>query len=140
MALPISEDLRKRIVKAHVHREGTYHELAERFAVGYATVSRVLRRFRERGSVAPDPHGGGQRPAIRPEQYRELIALVNAKPDRTVDQIRLAWQFETGEKLSRSAMVRALRRAGLTWKKNASARPSNFVWTSRKSGQRSSSG
>jgi transposase len=140
MTAAISDDLRKRIVKAHRTGEGSYVELAERFSVGYATVSRVLRLFREQGHVQPAPHGGGQVPKIKPERYKELIKLVAEKPDRTIDQIRHAWQCASGEKLSRSAMVRALRKAGLTWKKNGSGRQSSSGWTFRRSAKSSSRG
>jgi len=125
MAEPVSVDLRTRIVDAHAAGEGSYDELAARFQVGRATISRVLRRFRERGNVAPDGHGGGQPPKIEPEEYPKLRALVAEQPDRTVEQISGAWELATGVSVSRSAMMRTLRKAGLTWKKNGSDHPSN---------------
>lgn len=116
---PISLDLRKRIVAAYGADGGTYEEIATRFAVGEASVSRLLRRHREKASLEPDPHGGGQPPRIQPEQYDDLRALVAEQPDRTVQQLAHLWAERFGVNLSRSAMQRALLKAGFSWKKNA---------------------
>ena len=117
MAEAISLDLRKRIVAAYEAGEGTYLEIAQRFKVGEATVSRLLRRCREHGGVEPSPHAGGNPPHIAASQYGELEKLVAEKPDRTVEELRSLWQVRYGVELSRSAMQRALLKAGLTWKK-----------------------
>ena len=137
MAEAISLDLRKRLVAAYEAGEGTYLEIAQRFKVGEATVSRLLRRRRERGGVEPSPHAGGNPPHIAASQYPELEKLVAEKPDRTVEELRSLWQARYGVDLSRSAMQRALLKAGLTWKKNASERRSKTARTSKKSEKRS---
>ncbi|MBZ4401592.1 helix-turn-helix domain-containing protein [Myxococcus sp. AS-1-15] len=43
MTRPISEDLRRRILKVRETTGKTYEELAEQFQVGRATVNRLLR-------------------------------------------------------------------------------------------------
>jgi transposase len=63
----LSLDLRRRIVAAYERDEGTYFELAQRFGVGEATVSRLLRRQRELGHVVPEVAGGGFPPRISDE-------------------------------------------------------------------------
>lgn len=123
MALPVSNDLRERIV-ASQHEGLSYEEIAARLSVGRATVSRVLRRHRERGDVAPDGHGGGMPAKIPAADLDALRAVVADHADRTVDQLRHVWASLRGVTLSRSAMQRSLRRAGLTWKKKGFARSS----------------
>lgn len=55
----ISLDLRRRIARAYERgKTPTYEATAEMFNVGYATVSRLLRRKRETGDVLPKPRGG----------------------------------------------------------------------------------
>ena len=117
--MALSLDLRRRIVSAYLRGDGTYAELAARFEVGEATISRLLRRHRERGNVERDPRGGGVPQKIPPQLYPQLRKLVAQQPDRTVEQLCHAWRAFGGERLSRSAMMRTLRKAGLTWKKNA---------------------
>lgn len=130
-------DLRRRIVEAHERKEGTYFELAQRFGVGEATVSRLLRRQRERGSVEPEAPGGGFPPRIGQDQLPKLVELVAERPDATLEAIRDAWLRQYGGELSRSSLLRALERAGVTRKKNASAPRSSFVLTSARSGKSS---
>lgn len=129
MASPISTDLRRSLVEAYARGEGTYAELARLFGIGDATVSRILRRKRERGSVEPDGHGGGMPALIADAELPVLREMVMSAPDRTVTELCAEWRRVHKIKVSRSSMLRALRRADLTWKKNASDRRSRLVWT-----------
>lgn len=83
MGAPASLDLRARVVATYRDGGGTYAEIAERFAVGQASVSRWLRRFRESGGVEPRPHGGGQPRKIEAEHEKALQKLVEQHPDWT---------------------------------------------------------
>jgi transposase len=115
---PLSLDLRHRIIRAWQTEKADVAELAERFAVGTATVKRLIRRFRETGSVDPLPHGGGQRPKIPAEKLGRVRKLVEANPDWSVDELVEAYNRQEGTDLSRSTMDRALRRLGFTRKKS----------------------
>jgi transposase len=138
MATPISKDLRERVVEAHLAGRGTYKHVAELFGIGEATVSRWLRRHREKGELTPDPPGGGYPPRISRDEYDTLRRLVAEKPDRTVLELRDEWEKRFRLKLSRSAMQRALLNAGLTWKKNGSDPPSRIARKSKNAARRSS--
>lgn len=120
MAAPLSNDIRERVVAAYEAGEGTYDQLAARFSVGLATVSRLLRSQRERGNVDPRPRGGGMRPKIAVEELRLLKRIVASAPDLTAAELACLWTERTGTELSRAAMQRALQRAGLTRKKSRS--------------------
>ena len=129
---PISKDLRRRVVEAHLAGKGTYAQIAELSGVGEASVSRWLRLHRERaGDLTPEPHAGGMPALVPRSEYGVLRKLVAEKPDRTVVEVRDEWQRRFGVNLSRSAMQRARLNAGLTWKKNGSERPSRIVRKSR---------
>lgn len=109
-SLPL--ELRRRIVEAYERKEGTYFELAQRFGVGEATVHRLLRLKRERGDVNPGSPSG-----ITEEELPQLVRLVNEFPDATLDELKDLWGARHRCELSRSSIVRALRRAGITRKK-----------------------
>jgi transposase len=115
---PLSLDLRHRIIRAWQEEKVTVQELAERFAVGSATVKRLTWRFRETGSVEPLPHGGGQKHRIPEEKLARVRKLVEANPDWSVDELAAAYKRQEGTDLSRSTMDRALRRLGFTRKKS----------------------
>jgi transposase len=111
----ISIDLRRRIVDAYEDgRTATYVTTAEMFNVGYATVSRLLRRKRETGDVLPRPRGGNNPRRVDLDWLRD-----NARenPDaRLIDRVA-AWKEHAGQTISVSSMSRALRAIGWTHKK-----------------------
>ena len=120
MAAPLSVDLRKRIVEARTREGLTYEQLAARFGVGRATVDRLLRRWRETGSVEPNQMGGNRGRLIEDESVSVLQALVEEAPDRTLPDLVEAFESRTGIRVSRATMGRAVARAGLTRKKRRS--------------------
>jgi transposase len=105
-------ELRRRIVAAYERKEGTYFELAQRFGVGEATVYRLLKLKREQGNVEPGAPTG-----VSEEELPDFVRLVNEFPGATLEQLKEAWIARTQRQISRSSVVRALRRAGITRKK-----------------------
>lgn len=139
MSTPYSLDLRERVVAAYFAGQGTYEELAARYCVGEASVSRWLGRLRRTGNVVADPHGGGNPGLITDEQLPTLRALVEKHRDATQYELCDVWLEAVGVDVSRSVIARALRRAGITRKKNASGRRSNSGPTSKRRAPRSRS-
>lgn len=111
---PYSLDLRQRIVEAYENGEGTQAELAERFQVSLRCVERLMRVYRETGSVAPKPHGGGRQAKISGESAERLLAAVEETPDATLAELLTACQVSG----SIMCVFRALRRLGITLKKS----------------------
>lgn len=112
--------IRRAIVR--LHKKGTtYVEIAELLGVGEATVSRVLRLHRERGSVKRRPRGGGRRSPIRGKVAGLLVHVVKAMPDATVVELTDALMKRTELETSRSSVQRALQRLGYSRKKRPSA-------------------
>jgi transposase len=124
--MTLSKDIRERIIAAKKANEGSVRALAKRFSVGVASLQRLITRERKTGSIEPMPYGGGAKPRIPDSRLPELVALVKEKPDRTAEELRIEWQNRTGVSLSRSAMVRALKRCKLTFKKNFSSGRAGF--------------
>jgi transposase len=137
MGSALSIDLRQRIIAAWQGQEGTWKELADRFGVGEATVDRLVARFRKSGSVAPDPHGGGQPALIPDEQLPVVRRLLDATPDITVAELAERYRCEVGLRVSRSTMSRTVARLGYTRKKRPSSARSATARASRRSGKRS---
>ena len=105
---PLSVDLRQRIIQAWQNEKARVPELAERFSVGTATVKRLIRQFRETGSIEPRPHGGGQRPKIPAERLPQVQRLLEANPDWSVDELAEAYNRQEGTTISRSTMTRTI--------------------------------
>jgi len=125
-------ELRETIIRAFHERGLSYEEIASLLAIGRATVSRVLRRHRETGSVAPRPRGGGNVSPIHGKVAEHLVALITRQPDLSVPELVVKLQQRTGIRTSRSSVLRALHRLGYTRKKRAS-------WQSSATRQRTAS-
>ena len=115
--------MKVRAAIVHAHREDglTYAEVAELLGIGVATVNRVLRRFRETGSVAPKPRGGGNWSPIQGKVAKLLESIVTEMPDATVAELTDALVTRGGIATSRSSVQRALERAGFSRKKSPSS-------------------
>jgi transposase len=114
MARPYSEDLRERIVRA-VEGGLSRNAAAKRFDVSVSCVVKLMQRWTMRGSVAPDPVGGGE-PVLAPHEER-VRALVAETPDATLDEL-LSRLAAVGITTSRPALCRFLRARGITRKKS----------------------
>ena len=112
-----SMDLRERIVAA-VHMPGaTYDSVAQQFSVGRATVSRLLRRLRETGSVAPAAKKGRPPRVLSESDRAVLVALVTESPDATLTELVDDLEVAIGKRVGTSPVGRALAQEGFTRKK-----------------------
>jgi transposase len=118
MPAPYSLDLRTRAVAAA--REGNLSraEVARQFRIGERTLYDWLEREQAEGTLAPRPHGGGQRPAVDAAGLEVLRSLVEENNDRTLDEYALLFEQKTGIRPSKSALDRALARGRITRKKS----------------------
>jgi transposase len=112
--------LRKRIVQAYIEGlSGSYRETAKLFGVGEATVSRLLRLYRETKSVVPKPRGGNFPAKIDLDWLRHHTT---ANPDARLCDRVAALEAETGIHVSTQSMSRAMRKIGWTHKKRRRSR------------------
>jgi transposase len=116
MAAPYSMDLRTRVL-ADCEAGVAAKEVAAKFRVSRSWVNRVAQRRRESGEVAPRHQQVFKTPALAGQEDR-LCALVAAKPDQTLAELREALPSSA----SLSSVWRALDRLQLTLKKNGTRR------------------
>jgi len=117
-AVPVQ--VREAIVRAVEERKLTYQATADLLGIGYATVNRVLARYRRTKSVELLPRGGGWESPIRGRIADLLHKVVALMSDATVEELTAALQKKAGIKTSRSAVQRALHRLGYSRKKSHS--------------------
>ena len=87
MTAPLSQDLRKRLVRAV--EEGASAREAARFAVSASAAIKLVRRMRQTGSTAPAKIGGYRKPLLAGQEafLRELTA---SRKGITLAEIRAA--------------------------------------------------
>jgi putative transposase len=107
-------------VAAYEAGEGSYVAVAEQFAISVSSLLRWVERIRTTGDVTPRPKGGGWQSPIDAALLRAVIA---ERPDATAEELRRAYnrRVARAQRVSRSSIVRALRRLGFVLKKTAAA-------------------
>ena len=118
-----SLDLRERVVEAVERQVGGKRQVAALFGVHESFIYKLLRQKRERGDIAPLPHGGGARAKLPAEHLPQLSALVAATPDASLDELRAQLEKKARVAVSRSTICRGLQALGLTRKKSPSVHP-----------------
>ncbi len=122
MPRPYSGDLRRRVVAAVVEEGQSRGSVARRFAVGCSTVYRWVETAREEGRLEARPMRGGPRPAIRDEGETALKRPVGADHHLTLAEYRDRLAEQAGVRGHPWTLGRALKRLGLTRKKEDAAR------------------
>lgn len=109
---PYSLDLRRRVLAAW-DASGDADWVAAQFSVSRAWVHRVVQRRRDSGEVGPRKQTRWRTPVLAGRED-ELQRLVEARPDRTLVELRAA----LGTSAALSTIWLMLGRLGLTVKKN----------------------
>ena len=117
MAAPFSMDLRTRVLRDSDAGLSS-KELAERYHVSRAFVDALKQRRRETGAFAPLPQTKFRRRALATTDLERLAALIAARPDATLEEIRRALRTSAGL----TTIWRALNQLDLTFKKNGPRR------------------
>jgi transposase len=115
MATSISADLRKRVVAA-VEGGMSRRAAAAHFRVGASSAIRWVAQARETGKVTAKPQGGDRRSRAIEAQADRILALIAAKPDSTLEELKAALAAD-GHAVSVSALSRFFQRRKITLKK-----------------------
>jgi putative transposase len=116
MTAPLSQDLRRRIVRS-VEKGSSIRQAAARYEISPSAAVKLLRRLRRTGSLKPERIGGHRRPILEPHQDL-LRSLVEAKSGITLAEIQAELRVRGIEVQALSTIHLALRRLGLTRKKD----------------------
>jgi transposase len=115
MHAPYPGELRTRIID-FVEEGGSRREAAEQFDLSVSSAIRWVQRFRENGTSEPMPSGGSTSPLEK--HSRQILALISAQRDLTLDEIVSALHKRRIPG-SRSALSRFFARHGITIKKKS---------------------
>ena len=116
MTTPLSQDLRRRIVRA-VEKGSSIRQAAARYEVSPSAAVKLMRRLRETGSVRPERIGGHRRPVLEPHQDL-LRSLVDARSGITLAEIQAELRARGIVVQALSTIHLMLKRTGLTHKKD----------------------
>ncbi len=107
------------------------------FGISRSTLDDWLRLRERTGSVEPIAYKRGPQPKVREEEAGALRAFVEAQPDRTLEEMALAWQEAGGAQMSPTTFSKALQKRGYTRKKRASSSASGKKISARRGSNKS---
>ena len=122
---PFSEDFRQRIVAVYHESSASFAEVGRRFSVSDKVVSKLVRQQRELGTLKPQTHRRGRKPAIAGAKLEALRAHLKKHPHATVLERRDALGLTCSEK----TLWQTLRKLGWRYKKSRLAPPSKIDLT-----------
>ena len=117
MTAPLSQDLRRRLVRA-VERGSSARGAAARFDVSASAAIKLVRRVRETGSTEPAQIGGYRKPLLAGHE-RLLRELTETRTGITLAEIRDELTRRGIASGSLTTIWSMLRRLGLTHEKRA---------------------
>ena len=116
---PYSQDLRERILRAVQTQEESQAAIAQRFEVSRSCVERLWQRWRQTGSCAARPHGGGRQRSLRGAEPR-IRQTVARDPEVTRTALWERVARRNGIRVSPKTMCLEIRRLRLPRKKSRS--------------------
>ncbi len=142
MGAPYSQDLRQRVLAA---LDGGMSKMAAHkvFGISRSTLDDWLGLRATTGSVAPAVYKRGPQPLLKVAQEdvaAAVRAFVQEQPDRTLEEMTVAWHEQGGAKVSSTTFSTALKLLGQTRKKRASSSSSGVPNSERTGSKRSSPG
>ncbi len=120
MGRPYSTDLRERVVGA-VEAGHSRRAAAEMFGISASCAVKLVRRWRETGSVKPDKLGAPKRSKLDPHGDW-LVDLVKGEPDLTLEEVRARLRAERDMAASIGALWSFFEQRDISFKKNRARR------------------
>ena len=114
-----SIDLRKKIVDTYLDGNISQRKLAKRFQVAPSFVQKLLKQYRETGSLEPKKRRIQTPTKLNAEQLQVLADLVEQNNDATLEELKALLLDKTGVSIGRSTVDRMLKKLNITRKKKS---------------------
>lgn len=122
-----SLDLRQKIINTYFEGKTSQRQLAKRFQVAVSFVEKLLKQYRESGSIAPKVRIQQTPTKLSEEQLNILSSIVAINNDATLDELRCLLEQQTGVLIGRSTLDRMLQKLNLKLKKKHYTLPKKKV-------------
>lgn len=113
-----SLDLRQKILDTYLQGGISQRQLAFIFCVTLSFIEKLLKQYRETGSIAPKVRRQQTPPKLNSQQFNVLQEIVEAKNDATLKEIRAELAQKTGITIGISTVDRMLQKMEISLKKN----------------------
>ena len=111
---PLSVDFRERIVAAYEANKSSHAALGRRFSVSARVVEKLVQQKRALGTLEPQVHRRGRKPAISGDDLTALQKHIKDHPDASAEERRDALGLQCTVK----TVYETLHRIGCSFKKS----------------------
>ena len=118
---PYSLEFRQRIIDIYAEGNTSQRQLAQRFRVALSFLQKILKQYRETGSIEPKQRLEQTPTKLNSAQLDILKTLVATNNDATLAELCDLLLEETNIRVGVSTMFRMLEKQDLTLKKNTSS-------------------
>lgn len=112
-----SLDLRQKIINTYFEGGISQRQLAKRFRVALSFVEKLLKQYRETGSIAPKVRTQQTPTKLNAQQLSVLKQIVEANKDATLNELRTHVEQKTGVIVGQTTVDRMLRMMNIKVKK-----------------------
>ncbi|GAA6618464.1 transposase [Scytonema sp. NUACC26] len=113
-----SLDLRQKILDTYLEGRMSQRQLAKRFCVTLGFIEKLLKQYRETGTIAPKVRTQQTPTKLNEQQLNVLKEIVEAKNDATLSEIRESLKEKIGITIGISTVDRMLQKREIKFKKN----------------------
>jgi transposase len=116
-----SIDLREKIIKLSEEGKISQRKLAKQFDVALSFIEKLIKQYRQTGSVEPKKRTVQTPTKLNYEQLEILEKLAEENNDATLDELSQMLHKHTGVMISRVTVDRMLKKLNITFKKNVAS-------------------
>ena len=125
MARAYSDDLRRKLLKAHGRGEGSLSQLAKRFDVSFGWARKISATLRSTGKMERPPSGPrGPSSKLTEAMRQDLRNWIGRQADLTLAELQVRLYEQRDLEISVSRLWQVLKQMGLRLKKSHSTPPS----------------
>ncbi len=116
---PHSIEFRQKIIEVHEKENISIRQLAQRFCVAKSFIQKLLKQYKETGDIRPQPQGGIPETKLNQEQLIDLVEIIEAHNDATLEELCDLLEEKVQVRVSRATMGRLTQKLNYSVKKNS---------------------
>jgi transposase len=117
---PYPVEFRQKIIEVYEHEKTSVRKLAQRFRVVPSFIQKLLKQYKETGDIRPRRQGGSPPPKLKAEHLIDLMEIIEANPDATLEELCDLLAQKVQVRVSRATMGRVTQKLNYRFKKNIS--------------------
>ena len=114
---PYPIEFRQKIIEVYEKEGISIRSLAQRFYVAKSFVQKLIKQYKETGDIHPYPQGGSPEPKLKEEQLVDLVEIIEANNDATLEELCDLLEDKVQVRVSRATMGRITQKLNYSVKK-----------------------